>query len=217
MGRVARRLAGIALLPVLLAAGITVSCESRLFSYLFEDLFYAGWKVASWSSPAPVVDGESHAPDVAKSNGFPMNLVMGSNGKLHLIAWKVDSSARDWVYTSLQPGEERFEQSFAIVADLSDNPGGIAVMPAIDLISDDVPYILYSHGSSPCVLTYQEYNNVTSTWGLEQELYSVAGNRITRTFVAFLTSDFRPHVFFVTDESPNKMYHTVKVLSLIHI
>lgn len=187
-----------------------VSCENDLMSYLFNSLFYEGWKVKAWSTPAPVVDGETHLQGTAYRNGFPMNMAMGSNGKLHLIVFKV--SARDWVYTTLEPGSERFVQSFTMVNDMADNPGSIALMPGIDLISDDVPYIVYSHGSGYRTLSFQDYNNMTG-WGSEEVLYTEPSNKIKQTFLFFLVSDFKSHIFYVTEETPNKMYHTRKLSS----
>lgn len=177
---------------------------------MFRNLFYDSWKISDWSDPAPVVDGQTHTLGTSYRNGFPMNLAMGGNGKLHLVLWKV--STFDWVYTTLEPAATRFEQSFSIVNHLPDNPGGIDLMPAIDLISDDVPYIVYSYGSgSSYTLAYQQYDNVSSTWGSEVQLLTGNSDKITKTFLAFLTSDFKPHIFYVTDETPNRMYHTTKV------
>ena len=118
-----------------------ISCENDLLSFMFKNLFYENWKISSWSAPAPVVDGETHEQGEEYSNGFPMAMAMGVNGKIHLVAFKPDSSARDLIYSYLEPGDSRFEQSFEIVQDLSDNLGGIVTMPGIDLISDDLPII----------------------------------------------------------------------------
>ena len=177
-----------------------IGCENNLTEYLYKSLFYDGWKIDSWSVAVPVVDGETHEQGNEKRNGFPMNMVMGSNGKIHLIGYRV--SAFEWVYTTRQPGADGFDQSLTVVESLSSNPDSVGLMPGIDLISDDVPYIAYSEDK---VLCFQEYNAVTG-WRSQEQLYN-AGLDIPYAFVFFLTSDFKTHLFYVAD---GKMYHTVR-------
>lgn len=57
-------------------------------------------------------------------------------------------------------------------------------------------------------LFFQEYVPA-SGWYTEDDLYydTVSGEDITQTFVFFLASDFKPHLFFV---SANSLYHTVR-------
>ncbi len=111
MGRLsdARRATTVAIIAG--AALALAGCENALLSYLFRNILYQGWKVASWSTPAPVVAGETH--ELGNSNGSPINMAMGTNGMLHLVGWKVSDS--DWVYTSMDPGAAQFDQAFTIV------------------------------------------------------------------------------------------------------
>ena len=181
---------------------LLASCENDLTSFLFNNLFYEGWKVSSWSEPVPVVEGESHLNGTDKRNGFPMNMLMGSNGRIHLFGWRV--SAREWVHAIREPGKDEFEQTMTLVSSLTENPDGLGIMPGIDLISDDVPYIAYSENQ---VLCFQEYSAV-SGWRPQEPLYN-AGTNIPFTFVFFLTADFKTHLFYITDGS--EMYHTTRV------
>jgi len=178
-----------------------VGCENDLTDYLFKNLFYEGWKVSSWSEAIPVVEGETHLQGPDKRNGFPMNMVMGSNGKIHLIGWRV--SAFEWVYTTREPGAEGFEQVYTPLS-VGSNPDGLVVTPGIDLISDDVPYIVYGSNN---FLWFQEYSAV-SGWRPREQLCD-AGVAIPQAFVFFLISDFKIHLFYVTDNM--EMYHTVRI------
>ena len=103
-------------------------CENALLSYLFKGIFYQGWKVASWSTPAPVVAGETH--DLGQLQWSPMNMAMGTNGMLHLVGWKGSDS--DWVYTSMDPGAAQFDQAFT-VANSTIQPDDFSRSPGIDL------------------------------------------------------------------------------------
>jgi hypothetical protein len=180
-----------------------VGCENDLTDFLFKNLFYEGWKVSSWSEAVPVVEGETHLLGDEKSNGFPMNMVMGSNGKIHLIGFRVSATPREWVYTTREPGADGFEQLFTVVSSDPANPDSIAIMPGMDLISDDVPFIAYGQNK---ILYFQQYSAV-SGWGTKEDLY-IAGIDIPHAFVFFFTSDLKPHLFYVTDDL--KMYHTVR-------
>lgn len=106
VGRILRR-AGLA--AVAASALVLVSCENALLNYLFKGIFYSGWKVASWSAPAPVVDGFTHEVDQNHRNGFPMNMAMGPSGKTHLIGYL--TSAHNWVHTTMAAGADRFAQA----------------------------------------------------------------------------------------------------------
>jgi hypothetical protein len=193
---------------------VLAGCTNTLTEYLFHDLFYEGWKVSSWSDPEYVVDGETHYQGDEKRNGFPMNMAMGTNGKIHLVGWRV--SAKEWVYAVRNPGEERFVQEpFTVIATLDPyNPDGIGLMPGMDLMSDDVPIIAYG---SEGVLYFHQYDAVTG-WGNQEQLYDASGvgaAEIPHAFVFFSTSDLKTHLFFVAGNTTlevfsGKLYHTVR-------
>ncbi len=200
MAGMTRKRIAVAVALALIALGVT-GCENKLLSFLFDDLFYTGWKVASWSTPAPVVANYTHEQGEAYRNGYPLNMAMGSNGKIHLIGWRVSGPPHEWLYTVRQPGAAVFDQSYTGIASIT-NPAPTGVMPGIDLISDDAPII--SFASSSNVLYYQEY--IPNAWRSAEALYTAAAS-ITYPSVVFLSTDFRPHLFYV---SGGKLYHTAR-------
>ncbi|MCF7915803.1 MAG: hypothetical protein K9L66_11600 [Spirochaetaceae bacterium] len=181
-------------------------CSNSLTDYLFKNLFYEGWKIASWSSPQPVVDTETHELGNEKRNGFPMNMAMGSNGKIHLVGFRV--STREWVYAVRNPGSDRFEQEpFTVIADLgSVNPDEMGLMPGIELFSDDVPIIAYGAGG---VLYFHMYDAVDG-WKSQEQLFDAStelgADDITNVFCTF-SADFKIHLFF---KAGNSFYHTIR-------
>jgi hypothetical protein len=189
----------------LVAAGILAlgACENSLLDYLYKGLFYDGWKVASWSAPAPVVDGFTHVQGSAYSNGFPMNMAMGASGKLHLIGFRVSASPR-WLHTSMAAGADRFAQSYSQFSAIP-NPGDIGVQPGMELISDDWLYIAYSDNQKK--LYYQEYNTLDG-WRTEELLYTEPTYAIGRAFIFYLTTTtFEPHLFYVSNKT---LFHTIR-------
>jgi hypothetical protein len=168
-------------------------CENNLMTYLFKGIFYQGWKVASWSTPAPVVETETW--ELGKSNGFPSNMAMGSNGKLHLVCWKVSSSS--WVYTSMDPGAAEFDQAFAVVKS-TPQPDEFLRSPGIDLFGDDVPLIAYGVGytGSTHNLYYQEYNPGSGTWSTQTIATNGSAIWYAPVFVSFL-SDLESHIWYL--------------------
>ena len=60
MGRLSSTRRAIAAAVIAGAATLALAgCENGLMTYLFKGIFYQGWKVASWSTPAPVVAGRT--------------------------------------------------------------------------------------------------------------------------------------------------------------
>jgi hypothetical protein len=190
----------------LVAAGILAlgACENSLLDYLYKGLFYDGWKVASWSAPAPVVDGFTHDPDDTYSNGFPMNMAMGPSGKLHLIGYLVNTHW--WAYTSMAAGADSFTPPYNQFKWIS-NPGkDIGAQPGMDLLSDDVLFIAYADNNRN--LYYQECSS--GSWNTAQVLYTEPTYDIGRAFVFYLLigSDFEPHIFYVSNKT---LFHTRRV------
>lgn len=198
-GRIARRAGILAAVGLLALAG----CENSLVDYLYKGLFYDGWKVASWSAPAPVVDGFTHEQGITFRNGFPMNMAMGPSGKLHLIGFLTNT--RYWVHTTMAAGAERFTQAYDQFESIS-NPGAdLGLQPGMDLISDDWLYIAYADNSQN--LYFQEYSTVGG-WRAAETLFTEPTNEIGRAFVFYLlTTSFKPHIFYVSD---NTFFHTVR-------
>jgi hypothetical protein len=175
-------------------------CENSLMTYLFKGIFYQGWKVASWSTPAPVVETET------VSHGFPMNMAMGSNGKLHVVGWRVN--AKQWIHTSMEPGAESFDQPFTVM-NSTNNPDGF--MPGIDLVSADQPIVVYGvyDGFGNHDLYYQQYDNVGETWLAAQPIDSNSSNdEYAPAFVFLFSSDLKPHIWYLSGGS---IYHTVRM------
>jgi hypothetical protein len=200
-GRIARRAGILAAIGLLALAG----CENSLVDYLYKGLFYNGWKVASWSAPAPVVDGFTHVQGTDYRNGFPMNMAMGSSGKLHLIGFQVSASPKHWLHTSMAAGAARFDQSYDQFMTIP-NPGSdLGTQPGMDLISDDWLYIAYADNAKH--LYFQEYSTVGG-WRAAETLYTEPTNAIGRAFVFYLlTTSFKPHIFYVSN---NTFFHTVR-------
>jgi hypothetical protein len=207
MGRLSSVRRAIAAAVIAGAATLTLaSCENNLMTYFFKGILYQGWKVASWSTPAPVVAGETHEQGTLKRNGFPMNMAMGTNGKLHLVGWRV--TAKEWIYTSMDPGAGSFTQTYTVV-NATDNPSDLTLEPGIDLISDDVPYITYGVGDGfgNRHLYFQEYNAV-SGWRPAEEVQSNSTSvEYAPSFVFFLASDYKPHLWYLADGT---IYHTIR-------
>ncbi len=208
MGRLSSARRVIAAAAIAGAASFALAgCENALLAYLFKGILYQGWKVASWSAPAPVVAGETH--ELGKSNGFPMNMAMGSNGKLHLVGWKVNDL--DWVSTSMEPGAAEFNQAFTLV-NSTPNPDDLGRSPGIDLVTDDIPIIAYGVGSAGVnhSLYYQELDpGPPEVWRTAQEIDANGSSlRYAPVFVCFFSSDFKPHLWYL---SGGKIYHTVRM------
>jgi hypothetical protein len=212
MGRVSKKwiplfLGSIAAVLVLLSLS---ACENALQEYFFKYLFYDGWKIASWTLPNVLIDGETHEqtgpPDL--SNGFPMGMAVGDNDKVHVIGLRV--SEHEWVYTSKASGADRFDQLYTAI-DSAIRPGGlITSMPHIDPISGDALMIAFSDEVGvDDHLFFQEYGPV-SGWKTAEDLYNPGGPGITQTFVFFMTKDYKPHLFYV---SSNVLYHTKRTSS----
>jgi hypothetical protein len=205
MGRLNDARRAIAVAAIAGAATLALAgCENALLAYLFKNILYQGWKVASWSAPAPVVAGETHEQGTAKRNGFPMNMAMGSNGKLHLVGWRV--SAFQWISTSMEPGAASFDQAYKLV-DTTPNPDSLTLMPGIDLLSNDVPIIAYGVDGTGTdhYLYYTDYNPVSGTWSGAQEIESnTIDHKYGPTFVYFLSSDFETHLWYLSEGT---IYH----------
>lgn len=199
IGRILRR-AGCAALAA--SALMLVSCENALLDYLFKGILYNGWKVATWSTPAPVVDGFTHAQGTAYRNGFPMNMAMGPSGKVHLIGYL--TSAHDWVHTTMAPGADRFAQAYDPFDSIG-NPGDdLGAQPAMDAPSDDWLYIAYADTSRN--LYYQEYSTIGG-WDPKELLHTEPVNDIGRAFVfqLIISATFQTHLYYVSN---NTLYHT---------
>lgn len=193
---------GIAAAIIALSVSMALtSCENALMTYLFKGILYQGWKVAQWSAAAPVVEGQTHVVDPDLSNGYPMNMAMGVNGKLHLIGHRVE--AKELVYTSLEPGAPEFEQAFKPIIATPYNCDGTGITPGIDLMSDDVPIIAYGLGGATGThsLYYQEY--VSGTWQSAQML-ETSGSEYAPSFAYFFSSDFKTHIWYLSSGS---IYH----------
>jgi hypothetical protein len=166
-------------------------CENALTRYLLKGILYQGWKVANWSPPVPVVEADT------ASNGFPMNVAIGGNGKLHLVCWKVND--HKWVYNSLAPGASAFNSSYLDV-NSTPNPDDLALSPGIDLVTDDTPIIAYGVGDGfgNHDLLYQEYNSGLGIWGSEQPIASnPTYDDYAPVFVSFFSTDFKSHIWYL--------------------
>lgn len=182
------------------AALALAGCDNALMTYLFKGILYQGWKIASWSTPAPVVETET------ASHGFPMNMAMGGNGKLHVVGWRVNE--KEWIHTSMEPGADSFDQPFKLM-NATDNPDGI--MPGIDLVSSDLPIVVYDEkppGGDKRLL-YQQYDNVGEVWQSPQPIES-APDAAFAPAVVFLLSDLKPHIWYLSGGS---ICHTRRMTS----
>ena len=218
MGRLSgSRIPRFARVPFVLAAAAAMvaalsmsGCENSLQSYLFKYLFYDGWMIDSWTEPAFLVDGETHEapepPDL--SNGFPMGMAVGDNGRVHVIGHRV--SEFQWVYTRKSPDADRFDQAFTVVADAIRPGATFYNMPHVNPVAGDSLMIAYSDevfdGIESDHLIFQEYVD-GSGWKAAEDLYGPGGPDITQAFVFFMTADYKPHLFYVSDGS---LYHTVR-------
>lgn len=204
MGRVksARR----AMSAAAIAGALTLmlaGCDNALMTYLLKGILYRGWQVASWSTPAPVVAGETHEAIPANPNRFPMNMAIGDNGKLHFIGWRENDSA--WVYTSMALGAPEFAQSFTVVKSGLPEPDEFVRSPGIDFYLGDSPLIAYGVGYTNPVHTlyYQEY---ISGW---QPADPIVSNNLSKkyapVYVSYFTPESKSHIWYLFDGA---IWHT---------
>jgi hypothetical protein len=125
---------------------------------------------------------------------------------LHLVGWK--GSDFDWVYTSMDPGADEFDQAFTVV-NSTPQSDEFFHSPGIDLFGDDVPLIAYGVGySAPThYLYYQEYNPGSGLWGSAQTITSNSSSiKYAPVFMYLFSSDFHTHIWYLAGET---IYHTI--------
>jgi hypothetical protein len=191
------------LLTVLLTAAILAftGCENALQSYIFSKLFGVGWKIESWEGPEKVLPSETY---LTLSNGFPQQLGISSDGKIHVVLYGVDSWS--WFYTIKEPGASAFQEPHG------EAQTGIYTFmapPAMILVMNDYPVVAYAdrNGVGPDYnLCYQEKDSGgLSDWKSQQILYNHP-TLIEGVYMFFLTSDsLKPRFFYLADD---KVYQT---------
>ena len=137
-----------------------------------------------------------------------MNMAMGSNGKLHLVGWKVNDR-RLGLYQH-GAGGRRVRPDVHGDSRRS-NPDNLPSRPGIDLVTDDIPIIAYGVGAagSNHYLYYQEYNPGSGVWGSAQTIQSNTSSvKYAPTFVCLFSSDFKPHIWYLSEGT---IYHTLRM------
>jgi hypothetical protein len=191
-------------LTALVAAAVLAftSCENALQTYVLAKLFGPGWRIESWEGPEKVLPSEDYT---TLSNGFPQQIGISNDGKIHVVLYEVDSF--NWLYTVKEPGANTFQEPHGTFQ------SGIYTVspPSMVLLLNDVPVIAYSdrNGGGPSYnLCYQEkQSGGLGVWGSQRILYNHA-SRIDEVFMFFLASDvLKPQLFYLAD---SKVYRTQK-------
>jgi hypothetical protein len=192
---------GLGVLAVVVILALT-GCENALQTYVFETLFGVGWQIASWQGPQKVLPTEDYS---TRSNGFPQQIGISSDGKVHVVLYSV--SDWTWLYTVRQPGAAAFPDTYGEVQT------GIYTLaaPAMVLLLNDLPVIAYADRegiTSTYNLCYQEKQPGTlDDWGSQRILYPHPAT-INAVSMFFLASDsLKPRLFY---QAGGKVYHTLK-------